>query len=58
MKLKINGVVVVDGDAVTVSDVVDLAKVNAIYRFGKTLLEQYDDITLIEVERIVVEEEP
>lgn len=56
MKLKINGVLVVDGSTVTVSDTDDLTKVNAAHRLGKSLLDRYPDIILIEVERIVVEE--
>jgi len=57
LKLKINGVLVVDGSTVTVSDTDDLMKVNAAHRLGKSLLDRYSDINLIEVERIVIEEE-
>lgn len=56
MRLKINGVMVVEGDEVTVSDTANLVKVNAVYRHAKNLLDQYDDINLIVVERIVEEE--
>ncbi len=53
MRLKINGVLVVEGTEVTVSDVADLVKVNEVYRFGKNLLDKHDDINTIVVERIV-----
>lgn len=55
MKIKINEDLVVDGDAVTVTDTVDLTKVNAVYRVAKSLLDSYPDIDLIEMERIVEE---
>lgn len=59
MKLKINGVLVVDGSTVTVSDTDDLVKVNAAHRLARSILDRYPEINLIEVERIVVpEEEP
>ncbi len=58
MKLKINGVLVVDGSTVTVSDTEDLVKVNLALRLARSILDKYPDIDLIEVERIVVPEEP
>lgn len=56
MKLKINGIVVVEGTEVVVSNVADLEKVNEAYRLIRNLLDRYDDIDNIEVERM--EEEP
>lgn len=47
-----------DGSAVTVSDTDDLVKVNAVLRLARSILDRYADIDLIEVERIVVPEEP
>ena len=58
MKLKINGVLVVDGSTVTVSDTDDLVKVNLVLRLARSILDRYPDVDLIEVERIVVPEEP
>lgn len=51
MRLKINGEVVVEGSVVTVSDMDELVKINDVYRRARALLDKYDDITLIEVER-------
>lgn len=58
MKIKIDGDLVMDGDVVTVTDVDDLTKVNLVYRVAKSILDRFPDITLVEIERIVVPEEP
>lgn len=55
MKLKINGVVVVEGDEVTVSNTADLVKVNEVYARARSLLDKYEDITHIDVQRIIKE---
>ncbi len=52
MRLKINGEVVVEGSDVTVADMSDLVKVNDCVRRAQALLDKYDDIDLIEIERI------
>ena len=57
MKLKINGVLVVDGSTVTVSDTDDLVKVNLALRLARSILDKYPDVNLVEIERIVVPEE-
>lgn len=58
MKIKINGNLVMDGDSVTVTDTVDLTKVNTVYRVAKSILDRFPDIVLVEIERPVEPEEP